>query len=375
MSTQANQAAGQPAMPQKRAGDALQEQPAKTLRTGKDEVDALAVPPAEIESKFATSPDFFKLLISIKAESFAVAGDPTQNPIFVCERADKVTDVWRGLIEKNFLACPVMLKDEKRYYGFIDLADIARYVVYTFDPTYMNQNKDFWDLVKEEKHFQNKTIADVIAHPHTVKNPFHPVPRGYSAFAVFEPMAREKGLHRVPVVDPETRQLYNLVTQSQIVNFLYANINLLGNKKNKPMNMCQKFFKQVHCVSESEPAIKAFQMMVEKGIQGVGVIDSQGCLTGNLSVRDLKLISSDARLFWRLHQTVSSFLAKLRAEYQTKHGRPAKIVVATPTESLSAVVREMSDNHVHRVYLVDGIETMRPIGLVSIKDLLNEIIS
>ena len=41
-----------------------------------------------------------------------------------------------------------------------------------------------------------------------------PVVRGFCALSLIECLARDGALHRVPVVDRETQQMYNLVTQS-----------------------------------------------------------------------------------------------------------------------------------------------------------------
>ena len=89
-------------------------------------------------------------------------------------------------------------------------------------------------------------------------------------------------------------------------------------KKKKPVALCPHFFKEVISVKEDTPAIQAFETMVDRDVQvcpthrytvpvclthlmvadmrsllccqGVAVIDKDGKLVGNLSIRDLKLI-------------------------------------------------------------------------------------
>ena len=46
----------------------------------------------------------------------------------------------------------------------------------------------------------------------------------------------------------------------------------------------------------------------------MGVINNEGILIGAISIRDLKEISVDTRMFWRLYQTVKNFLLKVRRE-------------------------------------------------------------
>ena len=72
----------------------------------------------------------------------------------------------------------------------------------------------------------------------------------------------------------------------------------------------QHFFKTVISVKEDDSAFTAFELMVEKDIQGVAVVDSDGRLVGNLSIRDLKIVGADMSMFWRLQQSVSNFLIK-----------------------------------------------------------------
>jgi len=312
--------------------------------------------------------------VHTKAEDFAISRPKTDSPIFVCYRTDVVVDVWRGLVKHNFLSCPVILKDTKKYFGFIDMFDIVKYILNHFGSSnILGKEKDFWDLVEEEKLFAKKTVNDLMTYPLSHRNPFHPVKEGYSALAVIEALAREENLYRVPVID-KNRQMFNLVTQSQVVDFLARNLEHLGPKANKPIKLCEHAFKpRVLSVLEDSIAIDAFNSMVEKEVSGLAVVDKNGILCGNISLRDIKLISYDAKLFWRLQQTVKEFLTKLQDEYATKHGRPRSVIVATESDTFGTAIRILSEHQIHRIYVVDS--NKKAIGVLSLKDVLLEIIS
>jgi len=329
----------------------------------------------EAKDEYQTDPEFISHLLHIKAEDFAIGDKPKRDsPIFVCYRSDLVVDVWRGLVKHNFLSCPVILKDKQRYFGFIDMADIVKYVISHFGETnILGKEKDFWDLVDEEKTFASKTVNDLMKYPLSHRNPFHPVEEGSSALAVVEPLARTENLHRIPVID-KNRQMINLVTQSQVVTFLANNLNRIGTKKDKPVRLVENARKpRVLSVSEDSLAIDAFNSMIEKGVSGLAVVDSSGALCGNISLRDLKLISYDARLFWRLQQPIKTFLSKLSAEYTAKHGRPSQLVTATEDNTLGYVIKTLAENQIHRIYIVDS--NKKATGLLSLKDVLLEIIT
>jgi CBS domain-containing protein len=266
-----------------------------------------------------------------------------------------------------------VITQTKKYYGFIDMVDIVKYVINHFGGSnILGQERDFWDFVEEEKVFATKTVNDLMTYPLQLRNPFHPVKEGYSAMSVVEPLAREENLHRVPVIDKE-RQMSNLVTQSQVVDFLAKNQHLIGDKMNKPVSQCESASKpRILSVTEDSLAIDAFNAMVEKGVSGVAVIDKDGVLKGNISLRDIKLISYHARLFWRLQQTVGNFLTKLKAEYVAQ-GRPSSLVTATETDTLGTIIKTLSAHQIHRVYIVDS--SGKAVGLLSLKDVLLEIIS
>jgi CBS domain-containing protein len=97
----------------------------------------------------------------------------------------------------------------------------------------------------------------------------------------------------------------------------------------------------------------------------VAVVDDTGKLVGAMSHSDLKLIQADARMFWRLHQTVKNFLQKNRKE---GYERPTHPITASPTETIETALRKFQENHVHRIFIVD--DNHKPTGIVTLKDIL-----
>jgi len=218
-------------------------------------------------------------------------------------------------------------------------------------------------------------VKDIMRYPVTFRNRFNPIPRGYSAFAVWEALAREHDMHRVPIIDPDTRLMWNLVTQSQVIKWLHDNMSKLGSVLHKPLSSFKTpIIKQVVKINEDEKTIVAFRKMLDDHISGVAVVNSADHLTGALSMRDLKLISYDARLFWRLHQTAKNYLIKLRREYQERHNRPQRVVYAVPDDTLKKVVEELAETGVHRVFIVNNAHDKKPIGVVSLQDVMLEVL-
>jgi 5'-AMP-activated protein kinase regulatory gamma subunit len=327
--------------------------------------------PGTLKQTYSTNPEFMSMLIRMRAEQIPIA----DGKIFVASRTDKIVDVWKGLIKHNFLSVPVIQKTGSKYYGFLDLADIVKFFVQHFGESVAKTDADYWNLIEKEEYFKTRTVNDLMVYPLRKRNPFHPVPRGYSLFSVLEVLARERGLHRVPIIDQEYR-LVHLVTQSQLVTFLNKNLNMLGDVKNKPAKMVQGFGHGVICVKENSLAMEAFNIMIHENITGVAVVDEEGKLTGNISLRDLKAISNDAKMFWRLYQDIKTFLHRVTAvdvELQSNTLRPRHMIFAQENDTIETIIKKLAEHNIHRIFICD--KDQKPVGLVSLKDLLFELIS
>jgi len=129
-------------------------------------------------------------------------------------------------------------------------------------------------------------------------------------------------------------------------------------------------------------------------VTGVAVVDDTGKLKGNLSLRDLKAMSTDGRFFWRLYQTVDNYLTKLKKEvkgklvplllewswsytpsfdYRLEGQRPKRVQSCKASDTLEHAINLLADHSIHRVYVVD--DAKKPIGVVTLKDVLCEILA
>jgi len=317
------------------------------------------------DSPYRTSPDFLVSLVHTKCEALRVE----DNKVFVAERTDKVVDVFKGLMRHNFLSVPVLQKTKHRWYGFLDMADVVKYITETFGEVALSSADDFWALVEKEETFQQKTVNDIMQYPLNRRNPFHPVKKGYSLLYAMEALAKEPLLHRVPVIDDD-RNLVNLITQSHLVKFLQLNLERIGPKKRKPVAEVNGVFHEVIGCNLNQKAIEAFNMMVKENVSGIAVLDDEGRIHGNLSLRDLKVMSTDGRLFWRLYQPLHNFIDKLRKEDEE---RPRRLKTVTVNDTLEDVINTLAEHRIHRLFIVN--DDRKPIGVISLKDLLMEILN
>jgi len=317
-----------------------------------------------MEKSYELDHGFIDLVLYSPVEQLRVPG----NTVFIAERTDKLVEVFKGLMKYNFLSVPILQKTGRKYYGFLDMGDIVRYVCDVFGSEKLEETKDFWQLIEKEENFRNVTVKEVMRHPMARNNPFHPVKGGYSLFAALEVLARERRLHCVAVVDDD-RNLLNLVTQSQLLRFVVEHSNKLGRKREKTVQDMGTL-REVYVIGENEPAINAFKMMSEKEVSGLGVVDDKGILVETISLRDLKAMAPDAGMFWRLFGTVKAFLAKITIEFPGS--RPSTLQTCSVTDTFGDIVKRMEDHKIHRIFVTDN--SVRPIGVVTLKDVLYQLV-
>jgi len=132
-------------------------------------------------------------------------------------------------------------------------------------------------------------------------------------------------------------------------------------------------------ISENELAFKAFQLMDEKRVNGLAVVDDAGKLVGNFSVSDVKLIGWNADYWNLLGFPIKEYLQQLSNHPKSvirdynfwTIDKPQNVVLkCKPSDSLSSVIRMMCFFKVHRVYVVDS--TSKPVSVISMYDIIQK---
>jgi CBS domain-containing protein len=320
---------------------------------------------------FVTDPSFFTKLLAKPAQKF-VEGEKV---VYVVNRDTKIIDVWNIMLKYNILSLPVLQKTEHRYHGFIYIADIVKWLTDKFASEETRGSEHFWAQIQAVDVFEELKVDDLMKYPISIRNPYHPVQKGYSMMHVAELLAREPQLHRVPIVN-KNRELINLITQSKIVKFVHSHVGELGSKSRKPLKQFANVIHQVVCIDEEKQAIEGFELLTKNHVSGIAVTDKEGRITGSLALRDMKCVSTyygHIRQLWRFYMPLRNFLRHLSEEYEKKHSRPHKVVYCNETDTLEMALTKLVNNNVHRIFIVN--DENNPIGIVSLKDILLELIT
>jgi CBS domain-containing protein len=306
--------------------------------------------------------DLLLLLAKTKVET--LLAKEKRKGLVTVHRTDTLPVAFKKLVDEEILSAPVLNKNHK-FYGFVDMLDLVAYVVREFGRESVTF-EDIEEMFEREDKFKVAKVHEIMLYPVSKANPFHPIQKGYSLFHAFEILAWS-GLHRVPVVDG-SMHVVDVITQSMLVRYLYENMPALGSRRY--MRVADMKFPPgvVVYTTNNVKAITAFNTMVEKGVSGLPVVDEKtGWLVDNISIRDLRGIRDDAKLFWRLWDPVGVFKTKVRQEFQHI---PNHVVYVLPTDTLETVITRMVENRIHRIFVIDSEQTRRPIRVISQSDVL-----
>eukprot|EP00873_Tetraselmis_striata_P016999 jgi/Tetstr1/437263/TSEL_025993.t1 len=207
-------------------------------------------------------------------------------------------------------------------------------------------------------------------------------------------------MHRVALFGDDGVTLTNIITQSDIIQFLLKNMDQCGFLKAATVESLGWVGKRVITVHPELPALDALKIMAGHNISAVGV--EKDCrLIGNFSMSDLRAITAEH--FSSLSLPVGEFLAlehgteyagyacadsgvhtsKLPAEHRASqdfarsraHAPGAdvgqRLILCEKTWTFPQVLEAMIGNHIHRLYVVGDSESASPIiGLITMSDIL-----
>lgn len=264
---------------------------------------------------------------------------------------DSISKALETLAFHSITSAPVYDSAKDSWYGFVDVLDLAVFVAKVFSENF-------------EKHphlYDPKELKQIFSHPVTEainfsnRDPFMPVDATWSVFFLINNFMKW-GIHHVPVV--ENNHIIGIVSQTDILRFLLANRNAIGDITTKQIRELNMDNGPVISVTNDVTLMKAFSMIVKHNVSGIAVLDLKGTLINNLSASDLKGITETT--FFKLEAPI----------HQVLMGNPDKLppVTCSPHSTLAQALGKMEKTGVHRIFVVD--DSGHPLNVITVTSIL-----
>jgi len=278
---------------------------------------------------------------------------PKSHPKIVCVNStDSLAHTLQVLVKHQIHSVPVYDPSKQKFVAFVDLIDFAVHLSRTYiENEIIEGSVD--RMLQEEKHYQIVQIAN-----ESTRNPWVTVQEGATLRQVLEIIV-QRDIHRVAVLN-DKQELTYVLTQSDIVQFLHQH-NRTAEFESKSLHQLGIGLKEVITVSQEEKVWKAFVLMDNKRVSGVGVADSQGHLVGHIGAADLKGIDFNTHIMEKLRLSVKDF-------------KQLSIVAVPPSASFKQVLDTLAETKMHRVYLTDTNNATAK-GVVSQIDIIQAVYS
>ncbi|CAL9083657.1 unnamed protein product [Musa acuminata var. zebrina] len=186
----------------------------------------------------------------------------------------------------------------------------------------------------------------------------------------------------LPVVDLGEEKIDNIITQSAIIHMLAECVGLhwfenWGTKKlfelGLPIMMPRKLIK----VREDEPVLNAFQLMRNKGVGGLPVVDGSGRKAiGTISIRDIHYLLTQPALCDKYRSiTTKDFIIKIKAyveEQQVVSSTMNNVVTCKRDDTVKDIILSLDMEKIQRIYVVDQDENLE--GVITLRDIISRLV-
>ena len=282
---------------------------------------------------------------------------------------DSLEQGFTRLSTANVLSAPVYNEETHSYTGFLDMRDLVSSVVFIAEQAESPATKTLADLFVNAKWVGGAFSVTYLSR----RNPFKSVKLSEPLGNVVKLLANKSGstkLKRVAIVDDKDK-LVGIVSQTTLVGFLSKELAAHHAQASTSVADLELGTSPVATLDDSVPALEAFRIMDAKRITGLGIVNAQGRLTGNISARDLKLFVKHID-FDRLLQPVGEFIKELR---MAAIDIAAPTITVFPSASFDLVVGKLAATKVHRLFVTDDEEHYRPVRVISLVDVLHAVLA
>lgn len=273
------------------------------------------------------------------------------------------------LATSNIYSAPVYDSEKKQWLGFIALQDIVKFIVGAF-ATKASVSDDFSgistakfsinDCKEIEKQFKATVVTQALDVAKTHK--WKTINEDATLQEVVDALQTEAS--RLPLVNAKG-EIIGIISKSTVINFIKDLID------DDPR--MTKSLKESHIgtsgglltATNQHRAIDAFAKIGASGISHLALINEQGALFGNVSVKDIRKILDGG--FQMLLIPIFDYINAIRREVVEKDVHPA--IHANENDTVGRTLKRLAIIKIHRLYITHPGENV-PIGVVTLGDIL-----
>mmetsp|Transcript_2306 Transcript_2306/g.6418 ORF Transcript_2306/g.6418 Transcript_2306/m.6418 type:complete len:331 (+) Transcript_2306:104-1096(+) len=277
------------------------------------------------------------------------------------DRKDSIKDALALFQKHRIQSLPVHNPVKQAHVAFLDVLDI---MVFTLG---IIQDVKAGTVTKEQAQEKwGKATCGELADC-SGRDPFSPVGLRTSVFSAIQKFVKWKA-HRLPIIDPEG-ELIHLLSQFRVIEYLEEHVGASPIASRTVGDLKLGYKDGVYSIKETQTVAEGFQVINEKKVYGIAVLNGEGRIVGNLSASDIRRVVKDGALdFDVLALSVSSFIkAGIQSDDRTIEG----VVCVQASTTVEEVTMKFVVTKVHRLYVID--ENERLLGIISTIDLLTQL--
>jgi len=288
---------------------------------------------------------------------------PHPRKVLTVDGNQSVEEALELLARHRVQSVPVWDDEKGGWIGFVDVLDILTFALCMYTEGVACPQPQAWhDYTRDRETLSHRGVRFGIKPiKHIVDaSRMDAFSRVYETGTVYQLIEDvfARGVHRAAVMG-DKQTITNLISQSDVLLFILANIHKLGADKERTVRQLNLGNQSsVIAMSTNAQAIHAYYLMFFHKVSAVAITLPQGQLVGNLSASDIRGLN--AASFPSLLQPVTEYLS----------GREGVKPPATCTldTSLEAVLLKLSLHRVHRLWIVNDRD--EPIGVISFTDVM-----
>lgn len=287
------------------------------------------------------------------------------------ESHDSVAKVLEVLSKAKISSAPVM--EGKKMIGIADLLDLVTFTCSKLGA----KDIDYYTSKKQAEQFFSTQIKDIPSI--SEQKVFHKVDEKAPISEVVKRLS-QPNIKRVCV----THEGHDgpLVTQSRLIEYLHINKEKL-HLRQRLQHKIEDVFKlqgDVETIHMNKFVIEAFNIISEKKVSGIAVVNDSGELIANISIGDIKRINlypplqitydlfSPIHVFCNLDIT-PDMKKKIKEFNELKTYEP---IFVESSHTFEDALKLIVENRIHRIYVVD--KTGKPVHVLSLSDILQQLL-